>query len=125
MPQHECMIAVIDEFLLELSQCGLRARVETFHDVAGFVLDQKAHRQGNQKFSGSRLGGVERALTHDGKDRLFDLMREEPATFREYGLRQEILALDPEQRVHDAPPRGIFVSSAAHMRQGSSTSGSE
>jgi len=61
----------------------------------------------------------------DGKDSLFDLMREEPAISREYGLRKEILAIHPEQRVHDAPPRGIFVSSAAHMRQGNSTSGSE
>jgi hypothetical protein len=39
VPQHECLIAVIDEFLLELSQRGLRARIETFHDVAGFVFD--------------------------------------------------------------------------------------
>ena len=51
-------------------------------------------------------------------------MREEPAISREYGLRQEILAIHPEQRVHDASPRGISVSSAAHTRHGSSTSGS-
>ena len=60
-----------------------------------------------------------------GEDSLLDLMREQPAISREYGLRQEILAIHPEQRVHDAPPRGIFVSSAAHTRHGSSTSGSE
>jgi hypothetical protein len=40
MPQHECPIAVIDEFLLELFQRALRARIETFRDLAGFVLDQ-------------------------------------------------------------------------------------
>ena len=79
VPQHECFIAVVDEFLLELAQRGLRARIETLHDVAGFVLDQAAHRQGNQKLSGSRFGGIERALTLDGENSLFDLMREQPA----------------------------------------------
>ena len=59
--------------------------------------------------------------TLDGEDSLLDLMREEPAISREYGLRQEILAVHPERRVHDAPPRGIFVSNAAHTRHGSST----
>ena len=92
VPQHECPIAVVDEFLLELSQRGLRARVETFHDVAGFVLDQAAHRQGDQELSGPRFGGVERALSLDGEDSLLNLMREEPAISREYGLCQEILA---------------------------------
>ena len=86
------LIAVVDEFLIELSQRGLRARVETSHDVAGFVLDQAAHRQGDQEFSGSRLGGVERALTLDGEDGLLDLMRQQPAISREYGLCQEIPA---------------------------------
>ena len=101
VPQHECLIAVVDEFLLELSQRGLRARVETFHDVAGFVLDQAAHRQGDQELSGPRFGGVERALSLDGEDSLLDLMREEPAISREYSLRQEIPAVHPERRVHD------------------------
>src|SRR5262249_51930885 len=121
VPQHEGPITVIDEFLLELSQRGLWGRVETFHNVAGFVLNQAAHRQGDPKFSGLRFGGVDRVRTLDGKDGLFDLMWEEPATAREYSLRQVILAV---RLVHDAPPRGIFVSSAAHTRQGSNTRGS-
>src|SRR6516164_1966494 len=87
---------MIDEFLLERSQRGLRARVETLHAVTGFVLDQAAHRQGDQVFSGSRFGGVERACTFDGKDRLLDLMREEPAIFREVSLRQEVLPVSPD-----------------------------
>ena len=70
--------------------------------MAGFVLDQAAHRQGDQEFSGPRFGGVERALTLDGEDSLFDLMREQPAISREYHLRQEILAVHPERRVHAA-----------------------
>jgi hypothetical protein len=81
--------------------------------VAGFVLDQEAHRQGDQELSGSRFGGVERARTLDGEDNLLDLMREELAISREYSSRQEILAVHPERRVHNAPPRGIFVSNAA------------
>jgi hypothetical protein len=61
--------------------------------VAGFVLDQEAHCHGDQELPGSRFGGVERAPTLDGKDSLFDLMREEPAISREYSLRQKILAV--------------------------------
>jgi hypothetical protein len=57
--QHERPITLVDEFLLELSQRGLRAGVETFHDVAGFMLDQEAHCQGGQELPGSRFGGVE------------------------------------------------------------------
>ena len=102
VPQHKCPIAVVDEFLLELAQRGLRARIETFHDVAGFVLDQAAHRHGDQELSGPRFGGVERARTLDGEDSLFNLMREEPAIPRECRLRQEILAVHPERRVHAA-----------------------
>jgi hypothetical protein len=41
---------MIGEFLLELSQRGLRACVKTFHDAVGFVLDQAAHRQGKRNF---------------------------------------------------------------------------
>ena len=89
VPQHECFIAVVAELLLELAQRGLRARIKTSHDVAGFVLDQAAHRHGDQKLSGPRFGGVDRALSLDGENSLFNLMREEPAISREYGLRQE------------------------------------
>jgi hypothetical protein len=75
VPQHKCPIAVIGEFLLELSQRALRAREETFHEMAGFMLDQEAHRQGDQKLPSSSFGGVERAFPLDGKDSLLDLMR--------------------------------------------------
>ena len=81
VPQYECPIGVVDEFLLELSQRGLRTCIKTFHDVAGFTLDQETHCHGDQKLPGPRFGGVERACTLDGEDSLRDLMREEPAIF--------------------------------------------
>src|SRR5262249_33247957 len=84
VPQHECPIAVIDEFLLKLSQCGLWRGVKALHSVAGFVFDQEARCQSDQKLSGSRLGGVERARLLVIEDSLLDLMREGPAIAREY-----------------------------------------
>jgi hypothetical protein len=80
---------------LELAQRGLRARIKTLLDAAGFALDQAAHRHGNQVLSGSSFGSVERTLALDGENSLLDLMRKELAVPREYCLRQESPAVHP------------------------------